>query len=96
MILLRRRASYPTTQPSPRRYAEMIGASSSPAAHHVSRLRHSRGEAASGSPAAGSSAGTYEALVGAVYVSHALSLATRDERALDVYRMLDVELEPLD
>jgi predicted nucleic acid-binding protein len=38
----------------------------------------------------------YDALVGAVAATHELPLATRDERALDVYRMLDVELELLD
>lgn len=38
----------------------------------------------------------YDALVGAVAVSHSLPLATRDERALDVYRTLDVEIELLD
>lgn len=37
--------------------------------------------------------GVYDALVGAVAVAHGLPLATRDERALAVYRALDVELE---
>jgi predicted nucleic acid-binding protein len=37
----------------------------------------------------------YDALVGAVAVAHDLPLATRDERALDVYRALDVELHVL-
>ena len=37
----------------------------------------------------------YDALVGAVAVAHELPLATRDRRALDVYRLLDVELELL-
>ncbi len=35
----------------------------------------------------------YDALVGAAAVAHRLPLATRDTRALDVYRALDVELE---
>jgi len=39
--------------------------------------------------------GVYDALVGAVAAAHDLPLATRDERALDVYRALDVELELL-
>jgi predicted nucleic acid-binding protein len=38
----------------------------------------------------------YDALVGAVAATHALPLATRDERAIDVYRTLDVELNVLD
>jgi predicted nucleic acid-binding protein len=38
----------------------------------------------------------YDALVGAVAIAHDLPLATRDERALDVYRALDVEVELLD
>jgi predicted nucleic acid-binding protein len=37
----------------------------------------------------------YDALVGAVANEHRLTLATRDRRALDVYRALDVEVEPL-
>jgi len=37
----------------------------------------------------------YDALVGAAAVAHDLPLATRDRRALDVYRLLDVELELL-
>jgi predicted nucleic acid-binding protein len=37
----------------------------------------------------------YDALVGAVAVAHDLALATRDQRALDVYRALDVEIELL-
>jgi predicted nucleic acid-binding protein len=39
--------------------------------------------------------GVYDALVGAVANEHRLTLATRDRRALDVYRALDVEVEPL-
>ncbi len=35
----------------------------------------------------------YDALVGAAAVTHGLPLATRDVRAVDVYRALDVELE---
>jgi predicted nucleic acid-binding protein len=35
----------------------------------------------------------FDALVGATAVAHGLPLATRDTRALDVYRALDVELE---
>lgn len=35
----------------------------------------------------------YDALVGQVAVSHGLPLATRDARAVDVYRTLDVKLE---
>jgi predicted nucleic acid-binding protein len=35
----------------------------------------------------------YDALVGAVAVAHGLPLATRDLRAVDVYRALDVQLE---
>jgi predicted nucleic acid-binding protein len=35
----------------------------------------------------------FDALVGAAAVAHGLPLATRDTRALDVYRALDVELE---
>ena len=38
----------------------------------------------------------YDALVGAVAVAHGLPLATRDARAVDVYRTLDVEFELLD
>lgn len=37
----------------------------------------------------------YDALVGATAVAHAVPLVTRDVRALDVYRALDVELEIL-
>lgn len=37
----------------------------------------------------------YDALVGAVAVAHRVPLATRDVRAVDVYRALDVELELL-
>jgi predicted nucleic acid-binding protein len=35
----------------------------------------------------------YDALVGAVAVEHGLALATRDRRALDTYRALDVRVE---
>jgi predicted nucleic acid-binding protein len=35
----------------------------------------------------------YDALVGAAAVEHGLSLATRDRRALDTYRKLDVRVE---
>jgi predicted nucleic acid-binding protein len=35
----------------------------------------------------------FDALVGAVAVAHEVPLVTRDVRALDVYRALDVELE---
>ena len=35
----------------------------------------------------------FDALVGAVAAAHGVPLATRDTRALDVYRALDVELE---
>lgn len=35
----------------------------------------------------------YDALVGAVAREHGLALATRDRRALDTYRALDVEIE---
>lgn len=38
----------------------------------------------------------YDALVGAAAVGHDLTLATRDQRAVEVYRLLDVELELLD
>ncbi len=38
----------------------------------------------------------YDALVGAVAIAHGLPLATRDARAVDVYRTLDVEFELLD
>lgn len=37
----------------------------------------------------------YDALVGAVAAEHALPLATRDRRALEIYRALDVRLELL-
>jgi predicted nucleic acid-binding protein len=37
----------------------------------------------------------YDALVGATANEHRLPLATRDRRALDVYRALDVEVELL-
>jgi predicted nucleic acid-binding protein len=37
----------------------------------------------------------YDALVGAAAVEHGLTLATRDQRALDTYRALAVELELL-
>jgi len=35
----------------------------------------------------------FDALVGATAVAHGVPLATRDARALDVYRALDVDLE---
>jgi predicted nucleic acid-binding protein len=35
----------------------------------------------------------YDALVGATAVEHSLALATRDRRALDTYRALDVQVE---
>lgn len=38
----------------------------------------------------------YDALVGQVAVSHGLVLATRDARAVDVYRALDVEILLID
>ncbi|MFZ0832317.1 MAG: type II toxin-antitoxin system VapC family toxin [Mycobacterium sp.] len=38
----------------------------------------------------------YDALVGATAREHRLRLATRDRRALDVYRVLDVQVELLD
>ena len=38
----------------------------------------------------------YDALVGAVAAAHGLPLATRDRRAVEIYRALDVELELLD
>jgi predicted nucleic acid-binding protein len=38
----------------------------------------------------------YDALVGAVAREHGLSLTTRDRRALEVYRALDVDVELLD
>lgn len=37
----------------------------------------------------------YDALVGAVAAEHGVTLATRDRRALDTYRKLDVEVELL-
>lgn len=37
----------------------------------------------------------FEALVGAAAREHALPLATRDRRALDVYRALDIDVELL-
>ena len=37
----------------------------------------------------------YDALVGAAATEHRLPLATRDRRALDVYRALDVDIELL-
>jgi len=37
----------------------------------------------------------YDALVGATAVEHGLVLATRDRRALDTYRKLDVEVQLL-
>lgn len=37
----------------------------------------------------------YDALVGATANEHRLPLATRDRRALEVYRMLDVDVEML-
>jgi predicted nucleic acid-binding protein len=39
--------------------------------------------------------GVYDALVGAVAREHRLRLATRDRRALEVYRALDVDVELL-
>lgn len=38
----------------------------------------------------------YDALVGAVAVAHELPLATRDTRAVDVYRALDVDVMLID
>jgi predicted nucleic acid-binding protein len=35
----------------------------------------------------------YDALVGAVAAEHGLPLASRDRRALEIYRVLDVEVE---
>lgn len=47
-------------------------------------------------PAAGIAGGAvYDALVGAAAREHGLTLATRDRRALDTYRALDVRLEVL-
>jgi predicted nucleic acid-binding protein len=40
--------------------------------------------------------GLYDALVGAVAAHHGLELATRDRRAIDTYRSLDVDLRILD
>jgi predicted nucleic acid-binding protein len=37
----------------------------------------------------------YDALVGATAAEHGLALATRDRRALDTYRILDVRIELL-
>ena len=37
----------------------------------------------------------YDALVGAAAREHGIALATRDRRALDTYRALDVRLELL-
>ena len=37
----------------------------------------------------------YDALVGAAAVAHELTLVTRDKRALDIYRALDVSVELL-
>lgn len=37
----------------------------------------------------------YDALVAATALEHSLTLATRDKRALDTYRMLDVTVELL-
>jgi predicted nucleic acid-binding protein len=39
--------------------------------------------------------GVYDALVGAAAKEHRLKLATRDRRALDVYRALEVDVELL-
>jgi predicted nucleic acid-binding protein len=39
--------------------------------------------------------GVYDALVAMAAIQHGLPLATRDTRALDVYRALDVDLELL-
>ena len=38
----------------------------------------------------------YDALVGATAAEYGLTLATRDRRALDTYRKLDVEVQLLD
>ena len=38
----------------------------------------------------------YDALVGQVAVAHRLAVATRDARAVDVYRALDVDVELID
>lgn len=47
-------------------------------------------------PALGVAGGSvYDALIGAVAQEHGLPLATRDRRALDVYRALDVEVRLL-
>ena len=37
----------------------------------------------------------YDALVGAVAIEHRIPLATRDRRAMEVYRSIDVEVELL-
>jgi predicted nucleic acid-binding protein len=47
-------------------------------------------------PARGIAGGSvYDALVGAAAAHHRLRLATRDRRALETYRVLDVEIELL-
>jgi len=47
-------------------------------------------------PAAGIAGGSvYDALVGATAVEHGLALATRDRRALETYRALEVQVEML-
>ena len=47
-------------------------------------------------PALGVAGGAvYDALIGATAVEHELPLATRDRRALETYRALDVDLEQL-
>ncbi len=47
-------------------------------------------------PAAGIAGGAvYDALVGATAVEHGLALATRDRRALETYRALEVQVELL-
>jgi predicted nucleic acid-binding protein len=38
----------------------------------------------------------YDALVGACALEHALPLATRDRRALETYRLLDLDIELVD
>lgn len=43
-----------------------------------------------------SGGGVYDALIGAVAAGHDLPLATRDTRALDVYRVLEVDFVLID
>jgi len=87
-----------TRLPPPARRAPAVVAQLMAANFPGSRfLSASATRALSGRLAAGEIAGgsVYDALVGAAAVEHGIRLATRDRRALDTYRALEVDVEIL-